>query len=323
MIARRALLATGLLASPAGLSRAQAPKDRPARIGLLRASPTPDRSLAALRQGLAAMGYAEGQGFVFVPGFGDGDTRRLPQLAAAMVAAGIDIIITEGLVTALAARSATTTIPIVMASSPDPQRGGLIDSLSRPGGNVTGLSSQADEASGKLLEFIKELVPGLSRVVIFAGRVAWDSFGAETSASARQLGLEIVRADLDIPDFDALLRQAVTDRAQAGVVRGRPFLADAQARSIVERAAAHRLPIVYESRDFAEFGGLMAFGVDLPAQYRRVAWYVDQILRGAKAAELPVEQPIKFELLINLRAAKALGITVPAVLLARADEVLE
>ena len=163
----------------------------------------------------------------------------------------------------------------------------------------------------------------MTRVAIFAGRIAWDSFGAETMVAARALGFEIVRVDLDRPDFDALLREAVAQGVQAGVVRGRPFLSDTQARSIVEHVAAGRLPVVYESRDFAEFGGLIAFGVDLSAQYRRVAWYVDQILRGAKPAELPVAQPTHFELVINLRTARALGLTIPALMIAQADEVIE
>ena len=324
MIGRRnALLGGGLLLAAATGARAQSSSERPARIGLLRASPTPERSLAALRQGLAAMGYTEGRRFVFVTSFGDGDTGRLPQLAATLVTTGVDVIVTEGLITAQAARSATTTIPIIMATSPDPRRAGLIESFSRPGGNVTGLSSQADEASGKLLQIAKEIVPGLTRVAVFAGRGAWNSFGAETMAAARSLGLEIVRVDLDRPEFDALLREAVAQGAQGGVVRGRPFLSDAQAKSIVDHAAAARLPVVYESRDFVEFGGLIAFGVDLSAQYRRVAWYIDQILRGVKPGELPVEQPTAFELVINQRTAKELGLMIPPLVLARADEVIE
>jgi len=148
-------------------------------------------------------------------------------------------------------------------------------------------------------------------------------FHAETMEAARTLGLEIVPIDLGLSDIDAALRRAVVEGARVGIVRGRPFFSSAQAKLTVERAAAHRLPIIYESRDFVEHGGLMGFGVDVPDHYRRAAGYVDRILRGAQPAELPVEQPTKFELVINLKTANALGLTIPPSLLARADEVIE
>ncbi|MDQ3900878.1 MAG: ABC transporter substrate-binding protein [Actinomycetota bacterium] len=293
------------------------------RIGLLRSSPLPDRSLDALRRGLTAKGYIEGQGFVLVSRFGDGNPGRLPNLATALVTAGVDVIVTEGVLATQAARTATATIPIVMATSPDPQQAGLIESLSHPGGNITGLTSQATDMSGKLLELAKEMMPGLARVALIMPRSTWDLFRAETMAAARTLGLQVLPVDLDLSDIDAGLRQAVAERAQAGIVRARPLFSIAQVKSTVESAAAHRLPVIYESRDFVEFGGLMAFGVDVPDHYHRVAWYVDQILRGAKPADLPVEQPTKFELVINLKTAKALGIELPPTLLARANEVIE
>ena len=303
--------------------RAQVPADRPARIGILRVSPPPARSLVALRRGLAAKGYTEGRQYVFVFRFGDGDVRGLSELATALVTDGVDVIVTEGNQGAQAARVASGTIPIVMATSADPQRAGLIESLSRPGRNVTGHSSQATEMSGKLLQFAKEIVPGLTRVAHIAHRTAWELFGAETITAARSLALEIVPIDLALPDVEAALQQAVDARAKVAVVRGRPNFSSKDARLIVERAAAHRLPIIYESRDFVEFGGLMAFGVDVPDLYLRAATYVDKILKGAKPADLPVEQPTKFELVINLKTAKALGLEVPPTLLARADEVIE
>lgn len=312
----------GLAAWPLA-AHAQQRKDRPARIGLLRASPIWERPLDGLRRGLAAKGHVEGTGYIFVYSFGDGDPAQLPELASALVADGVDLIVTEGIGATRAARAATASIPIVMATSPDPKRAGLIESLSRPGGNVTGLTSLATDMSGKLLELAKDLVPGLVRVALIMPRTAWDLFGAESMAAAKTLGLDVVQIELSLSGIDAGLRQAVAGRAQAGVVRGRPLFSPAHVRSTVERAVAHRLPVIYESRDFVEVGGLMAFGVDLPDHYLRAAGYVDQILRGANPAELPVEQASTFELVINLKTARALGIEIPPALLARADEVIE
>ncbi|MFL5038185.1 MAG: ABC transporter substrate-binding protein [Xanthobacteraceae bacterium] len=309
------------LALPSGLC-AQLQAGRPARIGLLRPSPIPARSLAGLRRGLAIKGYTEGLDYVFVFGFGDGDVRGLPKLAATLVADGADIIVTEGDVSTQAARAASDTIPIVMATSPDPLKSGLIDSLSRPGRNVTGHSSQAAEISGKLLELATEIVPGVRRVAHIANRTTWDLFGAETTAAARSLGLDLVPIDLVLPEVEAALQQAAA-QAKVAIVRGRPFFSSDDARSTVERAAAHRLPVIYESRDFVEIGGLLALGVDVPDLYVRVATYLDKIFKGAKPADLPVEQPTKFELAVNMKTAQALGIKIPEAILVRADEVIE
>jgi putative tryptophan/tyrosine transport system substrate-binding protein len=176
--------------------------------------------------------------------------------------------------------------------------------------------------SGKLLELAKEVVPGLSRVAHIMPSQAWDLFRSETLSAAHSLGLEVVAIDLSA-DIDAALRHAVAEQVPVAIVRGRPLLSTAQTQLIVGRAAAHRLPVIYESRDFVEFGGLMSFGVHVLSHYRRVAWYLDQIIRGAKAAELPVEQPTAFEIVINLKTAKALGLSISTTLLARADEVIE
>src|SRR5712692_10941761 len=290
-------------------ARAQKAMNRPARIGLLRASPTPDRSLDALRRGLVAKGYVEGQSFVFVPSFDEGDSARLPDLATALIASGVDLIVTEGDLATKAARAASATIPIIMATSPDPLQTGLIERLSRPGGNITGLSSQASEMTGKLMEIAKEIV-GLARVAVIMSPSTWNLFGAETLAAARTLGLDVVHIDLDMADIDAGLRKAVAEKARAGVVRGRPFFSLAHMKATVERAAAHRLPLIYEARDFVELGGLMAFGVDVSDLYFRVATYVDKVLKGAKPADLPVEQPTKFELVVNMKTAKDLGLAI-------------
>jgi putative ABC transport system substrate-binding protein len=289
----------------------------------LRASPTPERYLGAFRRGLAERGYAEGRDYVLVYRFGDGDPRRLPELAAALVAAGVSVILTEGQFATQAARSASKAVPIVMTTSPDPVRAGLVDSLARPGGNVTGLASQPHELSGKLLELLKELVPGLERVALIITRSAWELLRSEMTEAARTLGLDMVRIELVLSDIDAAVRRAVAEKAQGAVVRGRPLFSAAQAKFMVERAAAYRLPAIYESRDFAEFGGLASYGVDAPDLYRRAATFVDKILKGSKPAELPIEQPTKFELAINLKAAKALGLAISPSLLARAHEVIE
>ncbi len=213
----------GAAAACAFVARAQGPRDRPARIGILRSSPTPERWLDAFRHGLAESGYAEGRNYVLVFRFGDGDSRKLPELATALVAAGVDVTVTEGSLAARAARAATGTIPIVMTTSPDPVRAGLADNLARPGGNVTGLASQMGELSGKLLEFLKAVVPGLARVALIMARPAWDAFRPEMTEAARALGLDIVPIELGLTDTDAAVRQAVAAKAQPAVVRGRPF----------------------------------------------------------------------------------------------------
>jgi putative ABC transport system substrate-binding protein len=279
---------------------------------------------AALPCGLAAKGYTEGRQYVFVFRFGYGDPRALSELAISLVTGGVDVIVTEGHANTRAARAASETILIVMATSPDPQRSGFIDSLARPGRNITGHSSQGTEMSGKQLELAKEIVPGMTRVAHIGPRTGWDQlYGAATIIAARSLGLKIVRIDLALPDVEAALRQAVNAQAQVAIVRGRPFFSTKDARLTVERAAAHRLPVVYESHDFVEFGGLISFGVDVPDLYFRAASFVDKILKGAKPAELPVEQPTKFELVVNTKTAKQLGLTIPTSILLRANEVIE
>jgi ABC-type uncharacterized transport system substrate-binding protein len=304
-------------------ANAQVRSDRPARIGVLRISPIPERSLAALRRGLSAKGYTEGQQYVFAWGFGDGDAQKLPELATALVQDGIDVIVTEGNTGALAARAASEVIPIIMATSADPFRAGLIKSLSRPGGNVTGNSSEAPEMSGKLLQLAKEIVPELVRVAHISPPIVWDIFAADTQAAARSLNLKIVRIDLALPNVEAAFRKAADAQVRAAIVRGRPFFSTGDAKLTVESAVAYRLPVIYESRDFVEYGGLVSFGVDVPGLYFRVAEYVDKILKGVDPGDLPVQQPTKFETVVNLKTAKQLALTVPTSILLRADEVIE
>jgi putative tryptophan/tyrosine transport system substrate-binding protein len=296
-----------------------------ARIGFLRASAPPDHTMAALRRGLAEHGYVEGKNLTLVPSWGDGNLDRLAELAEALVAARVELILTDGTGTARAARAATTIIPIVMAGGNDPVQGGLAASLSRPGGNVTGFTTQVIEVTGKTFEILREMLPGLVRIGVINLRKTGMPFLAPEAKAAQTLGLELKyfeMANLETGTVDAVIRQA-REQVQAAVVRGSPFFSSAQRKLIVERAVEHRLPTMYETRDFVELGGLVSYGADFTDLFRLAAGYIVKILNGAKAGDLPIEQATKFELVINLATAKKLGLTVPPVMLGRADEVIE
>jgi ABC-type uncharacterized transport system substrate-binding protein len=298
---------------------------RPARIGFLRASPPPEATMAALRRGLAQQGYEEAKNFILVPGWADGNLNRLPELAKALVTNGVDLILTDGTVTARAARVFTATVPIVMAGGLDPIQAGLAESLSRPGGNVTGFTTQVIEVTGKMFEILAEIMHGLGRVGVINPRGVGMPFRAAEAKAAQALGLELKYIEMDGPGaeaIDAAMRQTVGE-AQAAVMRGTPFFSPTQRKLIVERAAAHRLPTMYETREFVELGGLVSYGTDFADLFHRAAGYIAKILNGKKPAELPIEQATKFELVINLKTAKALGLEIPSSVLARADEVIE
>jgi putative ABC transport system substrate-binding protein len=313
------------LAAPVA-ARAQEPGLRPARIGFLRASPPPDATLTALRRGLTEHGYAEGQRYVLVPSWGAGGLDRLPDLAAALVKQQVDLILTDGTQTARAARGATDTIPIVIAGGLDPVSAGLATSLSRPGGNVTGFTTQVIDVTSKSFEILSEMIQGLVRVTVAGPEGAGKAFHATEAAAARSLKLDlnyvyIVGTGTDA--FESAFQQVVAGRAQAVILRGSPFFSTSQRKIIVERAATHRLPTIYETREFVELGGLVSYGTHFSELFRQAAGYIVRILKGAKAGDLPIEQANKFELVINLKAAKALGITVPPTLIARSDQVIE
>jgi putative tryptophan/tyrosine transport system substrate-binding protein len=296
-----------------------------ARIGFLRASTPPDRTMTALRRGLAEYGYVEGKNLTLVPSWGDGNLDRLAELAEALVTARVDLILTDGTGTARAARAATTNIPIVMAGGNDPVQGGLVTSLSRPGGNVTGFTTQVIEVTGKTFEILTEILPGLVRIGVINLRSTGMPFLASEAKAAQTLGLELKyfeMANLETPTIDAAIRQA-HEQVQAAMVRGSPFFSSAQRQVIVERAVGHRLPTMYETRDFVEVGGLVSYGADFSDLFRLAAGYIVKILNGANAGDLPIEQATKFELVINLTTAKKLGLNVPPVMLTRADEVIE
>ena len=298
------------------------------RIGLLDFSaPDPARQAwwGALRQQMRQLGYVEGQNVSFEPRWAQGEDDRLPKLAAELVGLKVDLIVTGGSNAALAAKRASSTIPIVMASGSDPVAVGLVASLRQPGGNVTGMTSINSELAGKRLELLRTVAPRASRIAIL-----WDErdpgsrLGADgTEAAAKTVGLTIHSVSVgSLSGLDAAFATAVRGRAGALIIVSTARLFSYRKR-IAELALKHRLPAVVGSREYVEAGGLASYGTDFPDLFRRAAVYVDKILKGAKPADLPVEQPTKFELVINLKTAKALGLTIPQSLLQRADEVIQ
>jgi putative ABC transport system substrate-binding protein len=295
------------------------------RIGVLeRTSMTANAAnLDGFRQGLRELGYVEGKSFVIEYRSADGRDERFPGLAAELVQLKVDLILTRGTPAALAAKKATQTIPVVMTGTGDPVGQNLVASLPRPGGNVTGLSAVVTEIYAKRVELLRELVPGAGRIAALfnMSNPAIPPQWREVERAARALAIEPqlldVRKREDLgPAFDAAIRQ----RADAVVV-GLDTLTQTNQQLIVDLAAKHRLPAIYASMEFA--GGLAIYGVNYPDHYRRAASFVDRIFKGAKPADLPVEQPTKFELVINTRTAKAVGLTIPSSLLLRADQLIQ
>jgi len=278
----------------------------------------------AFLEGMRALGYVEGQNLVLEYRGAEGQLERLPTLAAELVQLKPEVIVTQGTPAALAAQHATTTIPIVMVGVGDPVGSGLVASLARPGGNVTGLASVSSELVGKQLEFLKEVLPMVSRVAILwnpANPVHAVNVRA-ADVAAQRLGVQLYPMEASGPEAFASAFAAMT-RAHVGALL---VLGDAMVfehrRRFAELAATSRLPTMHNIRPFVEAGGLMAYGPNTPDIRRRAAVYVDKILKGAKPADLPVEQPTKFDLVINLKTAEALGLTIPPTLLFQADEVI-
>lgn len=317
-------MAFALLAS-AHIAKAQQ-AEKVYRIGFLRTGEPPKSYIEIFRQDLKELGYVEGKNVAFEYRWAGGKADRLPGLAAELARLKVDIIVTEGTPPVLAARKATSAIPIVMASSGDPVGAGLISSLARPGGNITGLSSITADLGGKTLELLKEIVPRLTHVAILrpADNPLVDIFLKNTETPAQALGLKLIPLRFRGPDdFESLFRSATKEGANGLLVLGTPIISSAHRKRIVELAAKSRLPAVYTTRAWVDdSGGLMSYGADRIDMYRRAAHYVDKILKGAKPGDLPVEQPVKFELVINLKAAKALGLTIPPEVLSRADRVI-
>jgi putative ABC transport system substrate-binding protein len=291
------------------------------RVGMLRHGSPPDPLVEAFRRGLRELGYLEGTHLVLELRWSGGDTEKLRGLAAELVQSKVDILVTPGVVVTRAAAHVTKTIPLVITAVPDPVGEGFVASLSRPGGNVTGLSTIAPDLSGKRLEMLKETIPALSQTAVLW--TAADEGGQvyATQAAAKTLGLRVQLLEArNRVDIETAFSEAKA-RAQAFVVLGSGILFEHRTL-LIDLAASHRRPVVYPHRGFVEPGGLMSYGPDFPDLFRRTAVYVDKILKGAKPADLPVEQPTKFELVINLKAAKQIGLTIPPSVLARADRVI-
>lgn len=280
--------------------------------------------IEAFRQGMRKLGYVEDKNILIEWRSADGKFDRLPGLAAELVNLKVQLIVTAGRSATRAAKEASSTIPIVMTQDSDPVANGFVASLARPGGNITGLSTLASDLSGKQLELMKEIVPKLSRVAIFGSSTNPDNAQSlrEVDSAARAFKVELQSIDvLDPKDIEAAFRAATTGRADAVIVLpGAVF--DSRRRQIVDLAEKSRLPAIYYKSEFVEDGGLMTYGTSWTDLSRRTATYVDKILKGAKPADLPVEQPTKFELLINLKAAKQIGVTIPQKVLLKADRVI-
>jgi putative tryptophan/tyrosine transport system substrate-binding protein len=281
--------------------------------------------IEAFRQGLRELGYVEGKNIVIEWRSAEQKFDRLPALAAELVRLKVDIIVTSGPIPTRAAKEATSTIPIVMAQDPDPVANGFVASLARPGGNITGLATLAPELSGKQVELLTEIFPKLSRVAVFRTSTQPGIAQAlkEVELAAKALGVQLQYLDvLDPKDIETAFRAASKGHAEAVLSLVAGGIANAHRTQIVELAVKSRLPVIYNRREDVEAGGLMTYGVSLTDLDRRAATYVDKILKGTKPADLPVEQPTKFELVINLKTAKQIGLTVPQKVLARADKVI-
>jgi putative tryptophan/tyrosine transport system substrate-binding protein len=323
---REFMLAVGGAVAGPLVARAQQPP-KIWRIGVLETI-SPDlnaKNIEALKRGLRDLGYVENQNYVLEYRSADGVSERFPAFADELVRLRVDLIVTRGTPAARAAKSATESIPIVMAAIGEPLGTGVVASLARPGGNVTGLSGFVTELAGKRVELLKELRPGTSIAAFFSNMAnpvvppQWEV----TQKAAQALGIEVSLLDVrGADDIPAAFETAVASRVEA-LLFGIEAVVQANRQLIADLAAKHRLLSIYPSREFVEAGGLMAYGVSYPDLYFRSASLIDKIFRGAKPGDLPVEQPIKLEFIVNLKAAKAIGLTVPTLLIARADEVIE
>jgi putative ABC transport system substrate-binding protein len=316
-------LILSLLAVP--LAAAAQPPGKVYRIGYLATTPPPAHLWDALLDGLRERGYSEGRNIVFERQFSEGNAERFPEFAAEMVQLRVDVIIAITTPAALAVKHATTTIPIVMTTAIDPVGAGLVASLARPGGNVTGNAILYAELSTKRLEFLKDVVPGLARVVVLwnAANPANASVWKETQAAAGALGLLLHSQDVRGPqDLEGAFARTAQAHPDALLVLDDALIA-MHRQHIAEFVTQQHLPSVFAGREWVVAGGLMSYGPSLPDLFRRAATYVDKILKGVKPGDLPMEQPMKFELVINLKTAKALGITIPPIVLFQADEVIQ
>jgi putative ABC transport system substrate-binding protein len=306
-------------------AEAQQAKKIPRIAFLSTASPSSIAArIEAFRQGLLELGYEDGRSIVVEWRYAEGQAHHLRELAAEVVRLKVDVIVTTGPTTTRSSKEATDAIPIVMAQDSDPVGNGFVASLARPGGNITGLSTLNPEINGKRLELLKEIVPRFSRVAVLGNSTTPGNAQAlkETELAAETFGLQVQYLDVRVPkDIETAFRATNKTRAEVLLVLGSPVFV-LQRRQIAELAVKSRLPAIYDRREFVDDGGLVSYGTNFPDLYRRAATYVDKILKGAKPADLPVEQPTKFELVINLKTATQIGITIPPNVLARADRVV-
>jgi len=322
MVSRRAFLygAMAALAAPRNAETQQT--GRIYRLGFLRNGPPPQTFIEGLRQGLRELGYVEGQHISIEYGLAR-SADELPTAAARLVSLKVDVILASGTPPVPAAKSATKTIPIVFVASIDPVATGVVASLARPGGNVTGLTGIYSDLMGKRLELLGEAVHKLSRVSVLshATNPGNAEYIRQAELAARALGVQLqLLAVRDAGDFERVFSEA---RGASGLIQLDDVIFTSHRRRVVELAARYRLPTIYGFKEFVHAGGLMSYGPDYPDLYRRAATYVDKILKGANPADLPIEQPTKFELVINFKTAKALGLAIPPSLLVRADQVIE
>jgi putative tryptophan/tyrosine transport system substrate-binding protein len=329
-----AMVSGGLLAAP--LAAEAQPAGKVHRIGFLSpsspsdperlASPFGAGGLAAFRQGMRDLGYAEGQNLSIEPRWAEGRFERLPDLAVELVRLKVDVIVSVVTQATLAAKNATRTIPIVLVAAGDPVGSGLVPNLARPGGNVTGPSTMYAELAGKQLELLMKTAPKVSRVAVLwnPANAAWQvQMLRQTETAARALGLQRQLLEARGPDeLEGAFAAMTRERANALLVQVDVIFA-LHAQRIADLAAKHRVPAMYGAKEHVGAGGLMSYAPNVLDVFRRAATYVDKILRGAKPGDLPVEQPTTFELVINLKTAKALGLTIPPSVLARADQVVE
>jgi len=321
-----AMLALGILTAP--LAAGTPPAGKVYRIGVLETTSAALNvaNLEAFRQGLRELGYVEGQNLVIAYRSADGRPEHFPALATELVHLPVDLILTRGTPAALAAKAATQgTIPVVITGAGDPVGSGLVASLARPAGNVTGLSALTTELYAKRVELLTELMPKLTRLagLFNMGNPVLPSQWTEVEKAARPLGIQPQLLDVRTPeDIGWAFGTAIKERADALVV-AIEALTQAHRRPIVDLAAQHQLPAIYAGREFVDAGGLISYGVSYPDMYYRAASFVHKIFTGTKPADLPVEQPMRFELVINLKTAQALGLTIPPLLLFQADEVIQ
>jgi putative tryptophan/tyrosine transport system substrate-binding protein len=305
-------------------AQAQQPK-KVARIGLLSAGSrsTSASRIESFRQGLRDLGYVEGQNIIIEFRYTEGDAKRFPGLAAEVIGLKPDVIVTSSGAGAFAAKSATKTIPIVFTSVGDPFENGLVTSLSHPGGNITGLTNLSPDLNGKRLELLKERFPTLIRVAYLWNPDRPGTGLKDVQNAGRTMGLQLQSLEVRSgADFDRAFETALSERSQALMTLANPLFNTHQ-NQIIEFATKNRLPAIFHAKEFVDAGGLMSYAPDFLATYRRAATYVDKILKGTKPGDIPVEQPRKFEFVINLKTAQQIGLTVPPNVLARADRLIK